>query len=289
MGRFSGDGMHRTDRFRKIAFAFVLGLAPLLAQGQAAQPSAPAASHQPILVLGPGDEVSLHVFGQPSMDTTTYIADDGTLQIPLAGPVHIGGLSPSAAGHAVEAALIKGQFLVNPHVTFTIVKSRSQEVSVLGQVHEPGVFPIASNTTLLELLAQAGGETEEGADTVYILRAGSDGAMHRLSVNLQELSESGSAPEAAEITMQGGDQVYVPRGAEVFVMGEVRQPGKFKLEAGMTVLEVVAHAGGVTNMGSTHRIVIRREGPDGKYHQISANLTDKVQPNDVINVRERIF
>jgi polysaccharide biosynthesis/export protein len=281
--------MHRSDRFSKIVFAFVLGLLPLLALGQGAPPADTSLAHQPILSLGPGDEVSMHVFGQPSMDTTTYIADDGTLQIPLAGPVHIAGLSPAAAGHAVEQALIKGQYLVNPHVTFTIVKSRSQEVSVLGQVHEPGTFPIASNTTLLELLAQAGGETEEGSDTVFILRPGADGSIHRLPVDLEELSEAGGATQAAQITMQGGDQVYVPRAAEVFVMGEVRQPGRFKLEAGMTVLEVVAHAGGVTNMGSTHRIVIRREGADGKYHQISANLTDKVQPNDVVNVRERIF
>lgn len=284
--------MHRSDRHLQILFALVLGLVPLVGHGQAAQPAeppTPAAASQPILVLGPGDEVSVHVFGQPNMDTTTYIADDGVLQMPLAGAVHVSGLSPSEAAHAVEAALRKGQYLVNPHVSITIVKSTSQEVSVLGQVQRPGIFPIQSNTTLLDLLAQAGGETEQGADTIYILRADAGGAIRRLTVNLQGLAETGTAPEAAQITMRGGDKIFVPRAPSVYVMGDVKAPGRFRLSSGMTVVEALAHAGGVTEMGSTRRILIRRLGPDGKYREISARLTDTVAPGDIVTVRERIF
>lgn len=288
-GRVSGDDMRRIDRYLKTLLVLLVGLAPLLGHAQAADPSAPPSGRQPILVLGPGDEVAVHVFGQSNMDTTTYVADDGMLQIPLAGPVHVAGLSPSGAARAIEAALVRGQFLVNPHVSITIVKSSSQEVSVLGQVQRPGLFPIESNTTLLDLLAQAGGETNQGADTIYILRAGADGAMHRLAVNLQGLAETGAAPAAAQITLRGGDQVFVPRAPEIFVMGDVHSPGQFKMTTGMTVLEAVARAGGVTDMGSTRRILIRRPQPDGKYRAISASLTDAVEPGDIVTVRERIF
>jgi polysaccharide biosynthesis/export protein len=262
---------------------------PVAAAPQAAAAGADAPNRPPLLILGPGDEVSMHVFGQPSMDGDTYVADDGTLQVPLAGPVHVAGLSPSQAASAVAAALQKGQFLINPHVTLTIVRSRSQQASVLGQVHAPGVYAVASNTTLLDLLAKAGGETDEGADTVYILRAGPDGAERRLRVNLRDLAVPGAPPAAADITMRGGDQVFVPRAPVFFIVGEVHEPGRFRLEADTTVLEAIARAGGVTDMGSTHRVVIKREESDGRYRQISARLTDEVQPNDVINVRERIF
>lgn len=282
--------MRRHDLYPKIALLFVLtiGLAPVMGQAQTAA-APPAAAHQPLLLLGPGDQVTLHVFGQPNMDGNMYIADDGTVQVPLAGPVHVAGLSPTDAAHAVEAALRQKQILVDPHVTFTIDTTRSQQVSILGEVHVPGKISITSNTTLLELLASAGGETPDGADNVYILRMGPDGAMQRLTVNLQQLNEAGPTPAAAEFTMKGGDQVVVPRAAKIFVTGEVHAPGQFKFDADMTVLEALAHAGGITNMGSTHRIVIRRQQPDGNYRQISARLTDRIQPNDVVTVRERIF
>lgn len=283
--------MYRSGQHRKLALLLALGLGigfALIGQAQPAAASDPPA-HQPLLPLGPGDEVTVHVFGQPNMDGTMYIADDGTVRVPLAGPVHVAGLSPTGAAHAVEAALRKKQILVSPHVTFTILKSTSQQVSVLGEVRNPGTFPVQSNSTLLELLAQAGGETEQGSDTVFVLRPNPDGAMRRLAVNLQGLAEAGTTPEAAEFTMKGGDQVYVPRAAQVFVTGEVRTPGRFRIDPGMTVLEALAHAGGVTNMGSTRRISIRRRESNGRYRELSARLTDKVQPNDVITVRERIF
>jgi len=288
---FRGISMYRSGQYLKLALllAFGLGVGPAFAgQAQTVEGSGPSA-HQPILLLGPGDQVTVHVFGQPNMDGTMYIADDGTVQVPLAGPVRVAGLSPTEAAQAVEAALRQKQILVSPHVSFTIVKSRSQQVSVLGEVRKAGIFNIESNSTLLQLLAQAGGETEDGSDTVFILRPGDDGTIHRLAVNLQGLADAGTTPEAAEFTMKGGDQVYVPRAAQVFVTGEVRQPGRFRIDPGMTVLEALAHAGGVTNIGSTHRISIKREQSDGRYRTLSASLTDRVEPNDVVTVRERIF
>src|SRR6185437_13133582 len=266
-----------------LAFGFGMGL-PFIGQAQQTEGSHPAAQ-QPLLPLGPGDEVTVHVYGQPNMNGTMYVADDGTVQVPLAGPVRVAGLSPTEAAHAVEAALREKQILVSPHVTFTIVKSTSQQVSVLGEVRNSGVFPIQSNSTLLELLALAGGETEQGSDTIFVLRPGPGGVIHRLTVNLQGLANDGTTPEAAEFTMKGGDQVYVPRAAQVFVTGEVRQPGRFRIDPGMTVLEALARAGGVTNMGSTRRIIIKREERDGRYRQISPRPTDKVKPDDVITVR----
>src|SRR5579863_3173537 len=92
----------------------------------------------PSLVLGPGDTVSVKVFGQPDMDGTVYIADDGTIRLPLVGSVAVLGLSPTQVGLKIEEALKAGAFLVNPHVDVTLVHSVSQLVSVLGEDNKPG-------------------------------------------------------------------------------------------------------------------------------------------------------
>lgn len=281
--------MHRNELFRRVALAVLLGLASLVASGQVAPAPHQQSSNQPLLILGSGDELKMHIFGQPNMDGTMYVADDGTIQVPLAGAVHVAGLSPIEAAHAVESALRKGQFLIDPHVTFTIILSRSQRVSVLGQVHSPGIYNVQSNTTVIDILAQAGGETEQGADTIYILRSDGAGTIHRLVVDLQGLGSTRTAPTAAEITLKGGDQVYVPRAPQFFITGAVHQPGRFRLEPGMTVLEALARAGGVTQMGSTRRVIIRRADGKGQYRNVAARLADKVQPDDVITVRERVF
>jgi polysaccharide export outer membrane protein len=124
------------ERFGAVVWCLLLLRVTIAA---AASPTGSLASaERPILQLGPGDQVKMEVFGRPEMDTTTYISDDGSIRVPLAGVVAIGGLSPGAAGQKVEAALKSGQFLVDPHVTFTVLLSRSQRVSVLGEVQTPG-------------------------------------------------------------------------------------------------------------------------------------------------------
>jgi len=246
--------------------------------------------NRPLLQLGPGDQVKMDVFGRPEMASTMYVGDDGTIRVPLAGPVEVSGLSPAQAGQKVEEALKKGQFLVDPHVTFTVVVSRSQRVSVLGEVHAPGRYPIDSNTTVLDLLAQAGGATEKGSSTVYILRPDAAGALQRISVELGGGldSQDGSVPAAFQ-TLRSGDSLYVPPAGQFYMAGEVHTTGVMKLDSGMTVLQAIARAGGVTERGSARRVSIKRKTAKGDYTVISAKPEDKIQPDDVITVKERLF
>src|ERR1700722_5128238 len=134
----------------------------------------------PLLQLGPGDSVAIEVYGQSDMGGTVYVSDDGTIPIALAGPVQVTGLSPSQASARIEKALRDGKFLVDPHVTLTVTQSRSQRVSVVGDVGKPGRYAIESNTSIFDLLAEAGGVTEVAGDTVDILRPGADGNIARI-------------------------------------------------------------------------------------------------------------
>src|SRR5260370_35720713 len=104
------------------------------------------------------------------MSTTVYVRADGPGSVPLAGNIQVAGMSPAQASSRIEAALKSGKFLVDPHVTLTVTQTRSQRVSVLGQVGTPGRYAVESNTTIFDLLAQAGGITATGSATVYIIR-----------------------------------------------------------------------------------------------------------------------
>jgi polysaccharide export outer membrane protein len=250
-------------------------------------PAAPPADARKLTQLGPGDSVSLQVYGQPEMNGTINVADDGTLNVPLAGQVQVSGLSPAEASALVEKVLKQGQFLVAPHVTISVVQSRSQRVVVLGEVRNPGRYMVESNSSIFDLLAQAGGVTEKGANVVYILRPDGQGNVNRTPLDLKALAQAKDS--LGSLALQGGDSVLVPVAEQYFIYGEVVTPNMYRLEPGMTVIQAIARAGGVTLRGSDRRIEIKRPGKDGKYVIIRAKPDDLVRANDVIRVKESIF
>lgn len=241
----------------------------------------------PLLKLGPGDAVAVQVYGRPELSITTYVADDGSITVPLAGSVPVGGVSPATAAQRVAAAYEKGQFLRDPQVTVTLHSFRSQQVSVLGEVEGPGRFPIESRTTVLDLIAQAGGITETGAQSAWLLRPRADGSVERTRIDLRDLllnADSGGA-----FAVKGGDSIYVPKAEEFYIYGEVNTPNKYRIEPGMTVAQALVVGGGVTPRGSRTRIELKRRSPQGGEQTLSPKLDDPVMAGDVIRVKERIF
>ncbi|MGC4081066.1 MAG: SLBB domain-containing protein [Vicinamibacterales bacterium] len=89
------------------------------------------------------------------------------------------------------------------------------------------------------------------------------------------------------LQLQDGDTINVPKAQSVFVAGQVKTPGAYAVDPGTTVLQVIS-AGGLTDRGSDNRIRIQRT-VNGKKVDVSAKLTDIVQPGDTIIVRERFF
>ncbi|MGH9644272.1 MAG: polysaccharide biosynthesis/export family protein [Terriglobales bacterium] len=249
--------------------------------------SAPAAQIQPLIRLNPGDTVSITVFEQPDLNSTSYVSDDGTLPVALAGAVHVAGLTPAAAGQAIATALREGKFLVDPHVTVTVVSAFGQRISVLGEVVQPGRYPIDSRTTFLDLLAQAGGRKESGADVAYLLHTNPDGTSTRQPIDLTGLQSGHGASK--EPQLQGGDMILVPKAEHYFIYGEVTKTGQYRLDHELTVLQAIVQAGGITAKGSMNRVVVTRKGPDCKGTTAGVKLSEMVHPDDEIRVKESIF
>jgi len=196
-------------------------------------------------------------------------------------------LSPDAAARRAEKALKDGRFFVNPHVTITVVQSLSQRVSVLGEVKTPGRYPVDAKTSIVDLIALAGGFTELSADVIYVSRTDASGNIKKYAVNMRGLNDpKNTMPEQA---LRGGDSVFIPRADQFFILGEVQKPAMYKLEANMTVEQAISVAGGITAKGSERRVEIKRNGKNGADIAIKAKPGDLVQPGDVIRVKESIF
>jgi len=230
---------------------------------------------QSIDKLGPGDTVHITVFQQPDMTTDSRVTEAGTIAVALVGSVKVDGLTTAEAAEAITEALKKGEFLKNPKVTVALTTVRSRQVSVLGLVVRPGVYPLeAASVKMPQVIAAAGGIAAGGAETVTVLRAGKP-------VKVSSLSK--------DFELQGGDTLYVDRAAVFYIYGEVVRAGNYAVIDGMNVMQAIALGGGITPRGSESRIKLRRANKQGKVIEYDVPPTERVYPNDVIFVRESIF
>lgn len=268
-----------------LALAFAAYFASYGLASHAHAQGVPVAGEAPLMQIGPGDTIMMLVYDQPDMTATVYVSDDGTVPVALAGSVRVAGLSPEGAAQAIEKALRNGKFFNDPHVTVTVVQSRSQRVSVLGEIGLPGRYPIDSKTTIFDLLAQAGGAKDTASSTIYLLRTDKAGNTTRYPIDLRVTADKSIANQS----LQGGDSIFLPKAEEFYIYGEVSHPDRFRLEPGMTIVQAIVRAGGVTARGSRNRVEVKRKGPNGEDVLTKGKLNDLIQPNDVIRVKESIF
>ena len=241
---------------------------------------------QPDYQLGAGDAIHIQVFQNPDLTIDTRVSENGTITYPLTGELTIGALPIAAAEKKIADALEKGGFLQKPQVNITLVQVRGNQVSVLGQVGRPGRFPLeTANTRLTDMLALAGGAVP-GGDDVAIINGSRNGQPFHKLVDIPSIFLQGNVTD--DIVLQGGDVVYVHRASVFYIYGEAQRPGAYRVERGMTVMQALAQGGGPTARGSEKRLRLNRK-VSGEVQELEPKLTDSVQADDVIYIRESIF
>jgi polysaccharide biosynthesis/export protein len=236
--------------------------------------------------IGPGDLIAITVYGQQDLTGTQTVAGNGTIRIALVDkPLQIGGLSPPDAASLVARALQDNKILLHPSVTIKVEKSVNNFVSVLGEVHKPDRYAIDAATSLFDLLAVAGGLTDNASDVVCLSRRQQDGSIVQIPVALSSIEYNRSAA----VQLRAGDSIFVEPLPHFFILGEVKAPHEYPLTSGMTVGEALSAAGGLTDRGSSHRIEIRRPTGPKQFDLLHVKLGDPVEPNDLVIVRESIF
>ncbi len=236
--------------------------------------------------LGPGDTVRITVYDHPDLTTDARISETGSIQLPLLGDVVLRGRTTAEAGEQLAKQLDQGGFVKQPQVTLMVVQYRSQQISVLGYVSRPGKYPIEQSSTLLDLLALAGGVQPIAGDTAILMRA-DDPAKTRHELDLAAFFEKGDATQNPEVT--NGDVIYVPREPRFYIYGEIQRPAAYRIERNMSVIQALSVAGGLTMRGTERRLKVNRRDAAGVLRSISIKLDDMVLPNDVIYVTESLF
>ena len=238
------------------------------------------------LTLGAGDVLRVTVYGQPDLSLETRVTESGTITYPLIGQVKVGGLTPAAAEKKIAGMLESGGYLKKPQVNIAVASNQSQQVSVLGQVTRPGRYPVEGHRSLTDVLALAGGMTPEAGDKVTLVRT-RNGKTTKETLDLHEMVQSGNMKK--NLQLQTNDVVYVERAPRFYIYGEVRQPGTYKLERGMTVLQALSVGGGLSPRGTDRGVKVKRRAADGTFQEITARHDDVLQVDDVVYVRESLF
>ena len=237
--------------------------------------------------LGEGDTVRITVFQNPDLTTETRISERGTISFPLIGEVAIADLTPAGAEARIAEKLKAGKFLLKPQVSLNVTRVRSRQVSVLGQVARPGRYPLDdTSSSLTDMLALAGGISPTGDDTVTVMVT-RDGKTSRLEIDVPSMYRTGDL--SRNIRVESGDTIFVKRAPLFYIYGAVQRPGAFRMEPAMTVMQALSLGGGVTPRGTHRGLRIHRRTPEGTVRMQEAQLTDPLEPDDVIYVRESWF
>ena len=215
--------------------------------------SAPAAH---ALQISAGDLLDLNVFDTPELSSKVRVDEHGDVTLPLAGVLAVSGLTAEQAGKAVEVRLRDSDILKDPHVSVTVLEYATQGVTVLGEVKNPGVYPLLGAHTILDLISAAGGVTSNAGKAVTLTHRGDPD--HPAIVNLENKPGSTGAFTA---DIRPGDTIVVSQAGIVYVIGDVGKPGGFLIGNNdrLTVLEAIALAQGTNRTASLdHAKLIRK-------------------------------
>jgi len=266
--------------------------------------AAPLRAEAPAYEVGPADVIQVLVLGQPGMSGDFTVDPEGLINFPFVGSVKVSDTTTAGVERKLTTLLSDG-YLKKPQVSVHVKLFRSQRVFVLGEVLRPGPYGLRPARSLLALLEDVGELTPSAGHEVAVVRVpvpepvegeppqprklrpvlpgeNPDAEVYR--VTLRQLR---SGDPDKDMQLEIGDTVYIPKAAQIYITGHVARPGAFRFEEGMTVVQALNLAGGVTERGSKKVKITRTVA--GKLQDVRPQLTDSLLPEDSITVPERFF
>jgi len=249
---------------RQLTFVFALFVLGLIATAQFAfgQENAPAnIPAPPALRISAGDLLAVDVFDTPELSAKLRVSEKGDITIPVAGSTHVGGFTAEEAAASIEQLLRDDNILKHPHVSVFIQEYATQGVSILGEVKNPGVYPVLGSHSLLDFISVAGGVTPNAGKAVSITHK--NDPEHPTVV---QLDNSPGLAMRASVSILPGDTIIVPRSGIVYVIGDLVKPGGFLIENNdrLTALQAVALAQGANKTAGLNHTKLIRKSPNGR-------------------------
>jgi polysaccharide export outer membrane protein len=278
--------------------------------------------------IGPRDVLTLTIFagGKEQQEVDLTVSARGMINVPFVGSIKAKGLTPNELAKQITKPLARDYF-VDPKVDIRIKEYHSLHYYLFGAVRKSGLYETTGEITLLELIAKAGGVEPNSGSVAYIMRnssnhndpkrslspnsamepdwtsalkAGAASANHEpMKVDLRRLLDKGDM--SANLALEPGDVVYIPlqtsrdlAESKIYVEGEVRRPGIYDYQPGITAMNACVMAGGFDEFAAPNRARIIRQNSD-KVKIIKINLNHvkdgkildvELKPGDRIHVPE---
>ena len=248
--------------------------------------------------VGPGDVLEVNVIGNDDLSRIPTVQTNGAITYPLLGEVQVAGLTVAEIRRKLTNLLEK-DYLVKPQVEVKVREFNSQYVSVVGEVNSPGRKPLRGRTRLIDALLESGGFKASASAEVMITRTEGEFEGGRKTITVRISSQATLQDQInLELPLRNGDIITALPKSYVTVDGEVNRPGRYAIEADLTVTGAISLAGGLTRFGSGGVKVRRTEPESGKVSILEVDLKDvrngkkpdvPLLPNDVVSVPRRVF
>lgn len=270
--------------------------APEVGKPHLGKPHKGTSDPQRSFVLGPEDIIEISVWGNKEFAGDLPVRPDGNISVPLIGDVKVEGLTPVQLKKLVTQKLRK--FITDASVTVFVKEINSINISISGEVKVPGTFKVNRPITLLHLFSLSQGFTDKAdLKNSFLLRKGK-----KLSIDFYALVKKGDISQ--NVWLRPNDLIFIKDNFEnrINVIGEVEDPQVITFNEGMTVLDAILIAKGLTDVAKPKGTKIYRRSPTrkGEIEKIPVSLDEvifegdltkniRLKPGDIIHVPRSFF
>lgn len=224
--------------------------------------------------IGPKDLLEISVLGVPEISKLVVrVSEDGRITLPLLGEVGVGDLTKFEVEKKLTQ-LAGEKIVLKPQVTVHILEYLSRRVSVVGAVGRPGPYELLGRQTVLSVVSEAGGLTEDAGEEIIVIRQIAVGESTSIRISVDGLFVQGDPK--LNIALEPGDVLNVPidKTVPIYVFGQVRSPGALQVRRSSlpTLTQAIAQAGGFTDRANKKRVQIRRKDAAGKELEIIVSV-----------------
>ena len=233
--------------------------------------------------LGPGDVLDVSEFHSPEFRSMVRVSEAGTVILPMIGEIRISGLDEAGAARAIAAVLLDKGILLHPQVHVFATQFAGQDVSVLGEVARPGVYPYTEHHRLLDLIAAASGLSVTAGSVATIYRRDAPNTPQPSPPQMVALyAQTAAVNPERNPELAPGDTVQVSRARLVYVVGDVIRPGGFTVdpEQELTVLQALSLAWGPSQNAATQKALLIHEQQGGGRTVTALNLKRMLRGQD---------
>jgi polysaccharide export outer membrane protein len=259
-------------------------------------------------LIGPGDVLNVDIFDVPEYSGAYGVLADGSLTLPLVGPISVSGVTLDQASEIMSRKF--AAVLRRPIVTVSLVEARPVQVAIVGQIKHPGSYTVETLTTVSQVINGAGG-VMPSADLEQVqlrrrlpLGQGNGlGNTQTITLNLRELVNGGDLNQ--DLSLRDGDEIIIPETMDlnpeqvervalstiadnspapiqIAVAGAVRRSGSYTIDDPIKrVTTAIQGAGGITQQADIRKIEVRRTNTRGERQTIAIDFWKLLKEGDL--------